>query len=229
MARHLTVALLLATVLRPVAAQVRFADEADRQAFRAWFTLLADAQFYRPTADVDDCAALVRHAVREAVRPHTPEWRARLALPAFAVAPDVAARPGARDGMLPLFRVATGPDRHAEFADAATLVRLNMRAVSRDVAALRPGDLLYFRQPGQRLPDHVMVFVGRSRFEHDGGDWVVYHTGPSSTARIDGQPATGGEVRKVRLADLLKHPSPRWRPSHDNPSFIGVFRWLWLM
>src|SRR5690606_11698227 len=114
-------------------------------------------------------------------------------------------------------------------ADAATLVRLNMRAVSRDVAALRPGDLLYFRQEGQRLPDHVMVFVGRSLFEHDGGDWVVYHTGPSGSAHPDGSPATGGEVRKARLADLLRHPSPRWRPSHDNPSFIGVFRWLWLM
>ena len=39
-----------------------------------------------------------------------------------------------------------------------------------------------------------MVFVGRSHFETDGDDWVVYHTGP-----IDGGP---GEVRKVRLSTL---------------------------
>ena len=38
-----------------------------------------------------------------------------------------------------------------------------------------------------------MVFVGRSHFEPDGDDWVVYHTGP-----LDGGP---GEVRKVRLVD----------------------------
>src|SRR5690606_28520573 len=49
----------------------------DRAAFRGWFTLLADAQFYRPTADVVDCAALVRHAAREALREHTREWLRR--------------------------------------------------------------------------------------------------------------------------------------------------------
>jgi len=32
-------------------------------AFRSWFVLLADAQFERPTDDVQDCAALVRHAM----------------------------------------------------------------------------------------------------------------------------------------------------------------------
>ena len=65
------VALCLAA---PVAAQIRLADASDREAFRAWFVYLADAQFYRPTPDVVDCAALVRHAAREALRAHTPEW-----------------------------------------------------------------------------------------------------------------------------------------------------------
>ncbi|MCL4813129.1 MAG: DUF1175 family protein [Vicinamibacteraceae bacterium] len=224
-------ALALAVATSSGAAQVRLTDEADRQAFREWFVLLADAQFYRTTPDVDDCAALVRHAVREALRPHTPEWRARLAVPAVAVAPDVAARPAARDGMLPLFRVSAEPELYAEFADAATLVRLNTRALGRDLGALRPGDLLYFRQPGQRLPDHLMVFVGRSRFEADGDDWVVYHTGPSgpATGMGAGRVPPEGEVRKVRLADLLRHPSPQWRPRRDNPSFAGIFRWRWLL
>ena len=48
------------------------------------------------------------------------------------------------------------------------------------------------------------------------GDWIVYHTGP------DG--ASPGEVRKVSLADLERHPSPRWRPVAANPAFVGVFR-----
>lgn len=229
MVRHLAVAMVLAwAALFPASAQIRLAADDDRQAFRAWFTLLADAQFYRPTPDVTDCAALVRHAVREALRPHTPEWRQRLALPALAIADDIDARPVARDGMLPLFRVARDPDRHAEFADARTLVRLNTRPLGREVAAARPGDLLYFQQAGHRLPDHLMVFVGPSRFESDGDDWVVYHTGPSGAAEPTGEPSSTGEVRKVRLADLLHHPSPRWQPRTDNPSFKGVFRWSWI-
>ena len=76
--------------------------------------------------------------------------------------------------------------------------------------------MLYFRQQGQREPDHLMVFVGRSHFDPDGDDWVVYHTGP-----LDGG---AGEVRKVRLATLAQHPAPRWRPLASNPSFVGVFR-----
>ena len=68
----------------PVSAQIRLADESDRAAFRAWFVLLADAQFERQTEDVNDCAALVRHAVREALRTHTPEWVRRSGLPRAA-------------------------------------------------------------------------------------------------------------------------------------------------
>ena len=47
-------------------------------------------------------------------------------------------------------------------------------------------------------------------------DFIVYHTGPD-----DGG---AGEMRKVRLADLRRHPAARWRPSIANPAFVGVFR-----
>ena len=215
-----------------VSAQVRLADETDRAAFRAWFVLLADAQFERATDDVTDCAALVRHAVREALRAHTPEWVRRSGLPftpQFAEvrsAPRAGADPSTGSGSpraksrgegLPLFRI-TGDraPKYAEFADAKTLIRFNTQPLGRNTAALRAGDLLYFRQAGQREPDHLMVFGGRSQFDRDGDDWVVYHTGP-----LDRGP---GEVRKVRLATLMQHPAPRWRPLASNPSFVGVFR-----
>jgi uncharacterized protein YfaT (DUF1175 family) len=201
----------------PISAQVRLADESDRAAFRSWFVLLADAQFERQTEDVTDCAALVRHAVREALRPHTPEWVRRSGLPFAPQFADVRSAPRAADASLPLFQITPGPSpRFAEFADAKTLIYLNARPLGRDVRALRAGDLLYFHQPGQDEPDHVMVFVGRSQFEPDGDDWIVYHTGP-----LDGGP---GEVRKVRLTTLRQHPSPRWRPVMGNPNFVGVFR-----
>jgi uncharacterized protein len=199
------------------AAQIRLADESDRAAFRAWFVLLADAQFERQTDDVQDCAALVRHAVREALRAHTPEWVRRSGLPFTPQFADVRSAPRAGAGGLPLFRVTSGPaPKYAEFADAKTLIHLNAQPIGREARAARPGDLLYFHQPGQREPDHLMVFVGRSHFESDGADWVVYHTGP-----LDGGP---GEVRKTRMSTLAQHPAPRWRPLASNPQFVGIFR-----
>ena len=179
--------------------------------------LLADAQFERQTPDVTDCAALIRHAFREAMRTHTTEWLRVAALPFAPRFADVRSAPRAGDRGWPLFRVTAGAaPKYAEFADAKTLIHLNARPLGKDTRALVAGDLLYFRQPAQRDPDHLMVFVGRSHFEDEGGDWVVYHTGPTA----DGP----GEVRKARLSTLMRHPAPRWRPIESNPHFVGVFR-----
>jgi hypothetical protein len=208
---------LVACMLAPAGAQVRLADESDRAAFGAWFTLLADAQFERAAPDVADCAGLIRFAFREALRAHTPEWRRRVGLDFTPHFPDVRSAPRAEAAGWPLFRVTDAPTpRYAEFADAKTIVALNTVPMGRDGSRARPGDLLYFRQPSQSQPDHLMVFVGPSHFETADRDWVVYHTGP-----LDEGP---GEVRKARLATLARHPSARWRPVATNPNFVGVFR-----
>ncbi|HEY8535780.1 MAG TPA: DUF1175 family protein [Vicinamibacterales bacterium] len=221
MRRTASLLLVLAAVVLPLtsadlSAQLRLSDAGDRQALRSWFVLLVDAAFYAPPPDVTDCAALVRYGLRESLRPHTPEWLRRAGLPAAPGFPDVRERPAGRDGMLPIFRVSSRPDDLAEFADARTIIRWNTWHVSRDVSVARPGDLLYYRQPSQRQPDHLMVVVGPSQFDRSAPDFVVYHTGP------DGDDP--GEIRKVRLADLLRHPSPRWRPVPSNEAFVGVFR-----
>jgi uncharacterized protein len=215
----LTLVLSLAIVstlpARP-GAQLRLTDEGDRAAFRGWFVLLADAAFYRPVAEVSDCASLIRYAVRESLRAHTPEWLRLARLPLEPGLPDVGHRPSGGNHM-PLFRVSSDQRAPlAEFADARTLIRFNARFVARDADAAQPGDLLYFQQPSQREPDHLMIFVGPSRFDPGADDFVVYHTGPD-----DHGP---GEMRKVRLADLMRHPSLRWRPLTANPQFVGVFR-----
>src|SRR6185295_16504025 len=137
-------------------------------------------------------------------------------LPIAVAFPDVRHGPPSSAGAWPLFRVAAGPDRFAEFADAATIVRLNTRRLGRDPRAAMPGDLLYFHQDDANSPDHLMVFVGISAFDRERRDWLVYHTGPDGGAP--------GEVRKVSLADLQRHPAARWRPVSANPAFVGVFR-----
>lgn len=210
----MTAAWLLAAFLVPLRAFQL--DDTDRAAFRAWFVFLADAQFERPSRDVVDCASLVRYAYREALRPHTPGWHREQRLPLTVPFPDVRQAPASKDGAWLLFRVRREPDVFAEFADADTLIRYNARRVGRDARAAQPGDLLYFRQEDADSPAHLMVVVGESRFDRDRRDWLVYHTGP------DGD--SPGEVRKVALADLERHPSPRWRPIAINPAFVGVFR-----
>ena len=110
----------------------------------------------------------------------------------------------------------------AEFADAKTLKGLNTFYVSRDIRLARPGDLLFYYQLEQYSPFHSMIFIGRSQWPVEGespqvDDIVVYHTGP-----VGKKP---GEMRRVRLEELLQHPSPRWRPVEGNRNFLGVYRW----
>ena len=105
----------------------------------------------------------------------------------------------------------------AQFADARTLQRFNTYFVTRDIRRAAPGDLLFYRQLAHDLPFHAMIFIGRSRIEPGKRSWIVYHTGP-----IAGQP---GEIRRPSVDELLRHPSPRWRPEPGNSNFLGVYRW----
>lgn len=50
----------------------------DREAFRRWFTTIADFQAVRPAselpAEIVDCASLLRFSYREALRRHDSAW-----------------------------------------------------------------------------------------------------------------------------------------------------------
>jgi hypothetical protein len=216
---------------------VRLDTPGDRATFLRWLTFLAESQFYQqdtkqPAAahlEIRDCAGLVRFAFRNALMAHNAAWRETMRLnTGGAVEPDFGdvqrftypnwilgaglfrTRPG-------VFVPADLDDGvFAQFADAATLLRYNTFFVSRDVRAAQAGDLLFHYQPGQSEAYHSMLFVGRSYFQPQGGDWVVYHTGD-----LDGR---RGEVREVEIGLLMRHPDPRWRPMVANPRFLGVYR-----
>ena len=122
----------------------------DRDAFTAWFVLIAESQFEQPSPEVVDCASLVRLAYREALRPHTPEWARRTGLAFLPRFPDVRSGPTPTAAGWPLFQTAAQPQpAYGEFADARTLVALNTRPLGREVAAARPGDLC---TSGNRAP-----------------------------------------------------------------------------
>lgn len=202
----------------------------DRSNFRRWFTGIAEMQFYRIsdqwTAEQRDCAGLARFALREALRRHDRKWFQAMGEGYESMAPDVKAYTldssplGER-----LFRTdfgsfveADAEARFSEFADARTLKNYNAVYKGRDRGQAQPGDLLFFHQPWvQKYPYHIMIFIGQARVAGDGGgDWVVYHTGSSASDE--------GEVRKVRLSTLDRHPDKRWRPVLNNPNFLGFYR-----
>jgi uncharacterized protein YfaT (DUF1175 family) len=204
---------------------LRLDRESDRRAFRRWFTYLAEAQYFQPAAsrppEIADCAALIRYAYRETLRAHENGWAEAANVPVVPAFEPVAKYqyPYTLLGTA-LFRTAP-PDStdgaFAQFADAKTLCRFNTHRVGRDLARAMPGDLLFFRQPDARMAHHSMIYMGESQVRPDGARYVVYHTGPD-----DGRP---GEMRRLRLEDLLRFPEPEWRPLAENPNFLGVFRW----
>jgi uncharacterized protein YfaT (DUF1175 family) len=209
---------------------LRLDDPRDQAAFRRWFTFLAEAQYFqqpasRPT-EIVDCAALIRYAYREALRAHTGNWAAEAHLPLVPPFEPVERYqyPFTPLGSF-LFRVREGSFRpsdlddgaFAQFADAQTLERLNTHFVSRDVARALPGDLLFFRHDSGDMPFHSMIYLGESPISKDGARYVVYHTGPDGS--------DPGEIRRLRLPELLRFPEPQWRPIGPNRNFLGVFRW----
>jgi uncharacterized protein YfaT (DUF1175 family) len=204
----------------------------DRQAFRNWFTALADAQANstKLPAEINDCAALLRFCYREALHAHDEIW--------LQTHPIQTPPPSIRQYTYPqtplgpnLFRVQPGEfvtaDLHdgafAQFADAQTLMRLNTYRISRDIHRARPGDLIFYRQldqqspydeSGYHSPFHSMIVCPDLT--------VVYHTGPSTPL---GGAKRRGEMRRLLMTDLLHHPDARWRPLPENNNFLGVYRW----
>src|SRR6185312_14689879 len=67
---------------------------ADREAFRGWFTAIAEYEAVRPAeqvpAEITDCAALLRFAYRGALQRHNAVWLAQNGLEGLAPLPSVA-------------------------------------------------------------------------------------------------------------------------------------------
>ncbi|HEX9010180.1 MAG TPA: DUF1175 family protein [Holophagaceae bacterium] len=193
-------------------------EEGDREAFRAWFVALLEQQLEGPSPAWEpgqrDCAGLMRFAFREALAPHTAAWRDRVAFTGGSAGgdPSPAFGGGWRQGF-------PTPEGLQPFAKGAFLRRFACVPLGRDLALARPGDLIFFARGGARPePDHVMAFV---RSDADGAPVLLYDTGPEGT----GTSRQPGEVRRVRLEDLLHHPDPEFRPLAENPAFLGLYRW----
>lgn len=213
---------------------LRLDDPQDEKAFRDWFVWLAEAQYFLPASarkhEIDDCAALIRFAYREALHAHDNAWIDSIGLPEYPAFDSVEKYryPETPLGAA-LFRVRPGPflagdlddGAFLQFADAQTLWHFNAHLVSRDVSRALPGDLLFFRRQSNPVTFHGMIYVGQSKVRPDGHRYLLYHTGPTG--------ADPGEIRRPTVEELMRFPQPEWRPVASNPAFLGVMRWniLW--
>jgi len=210
---------------------LRLDDPADRDAFRRWFTLLAEVEAAQPSeklpAEINDCAGLIRFAYREALRAHDQTWMAQQGL---QFVPAIASVEKYQYPFTPLgaglWRVQPGsfdPDdltngTFTQFADAKTLKNLNMHFIGKDLGQARPGDILFYRQSQQNSPYHSMIFAGRSQLRPELPEpIVIYHTGSIGKSK--------GEIRVLRISELTSFPAPRWRPLAGNSNFLGIYRW----
>jgi uncharacterized protein YfaT (DUF1175 family) len=205
----------------------------DRKAFREWFTSIAETQADIAEStlppEIDDCAALLRYAYREALHAHDEPW--------LHAHPAEIPPPSVRQYEYPqtplganLFRVHPGAflaadladGTFAQFADARSLMQYNTFLVGRNLAEARPGDLIFYRQLDQDTPydvpdAHRYHSPFHSMIVGEKGKSVVYHTGPMAHGK--------GEMRRLRMSDLIHHPDARWRPVNENANFLGVYRW----
>ena len=161
-----------------------------------------------------DCAGLLRFAFHEAWGPHTPAWRERNAY----TGPFASRDPGL-GAAGPWAAGFPTPEGWRPFAKGALLREGACVRVGEDPLQAEPGDLLFFcRQGGHRTPDHAMAFV---QPDPDGTPVLVYHTGREGS----GASRDPGDMRRVRLDELLRHADPEFRPQPENPSFLGLYRW----
>jgi len=190
-------------------------EQGDRESFRTWFVSILEQQLEGPSNAWEpaqrDCAGLLRFAFREAWGPHTEAWRDRVGFQGSPAASDPSLGIGG-----PWRRAFPTPEGWQPFAKGAFLRRLACVPLGRDLAEARPGDLIFFARGGAHAsPDHAMAFV---RSDVDGQPVLLYHTGPEGAAG-------SGEVRRVRLDELMHHPDPEFRPLPENSTFLGVYRW----
>ena len=214
---------------------LRLENRHDQQVFRRWFTFLAEAQYFQSQAarpaEINDCAALIRYAYREALHVHDSAWADSAGLPIVPAFDSISKYeyPYTPLGAA-LYRVRLGPFRSTDltdgaflqFADAQTLHRFNTHFVTRDLSQALPGDLLFFRQETDHTTFHSMIYLGESQLQNDGRRYVLYHTGPTGSDHTGSNP---GQIRRLTVEELMQFPQVEWRPLVTNSSFLGVSRW----
>ncbi len=176
--------------------------------FRAWMLRIMQEQIRQgpsPRWVQHDCVSLVRYAVGESLRPHDTRWLRANGLSAQQL-PDELHLDSAQQRLRHVWRRTDGSA--GAYVSAIGMVQENSRFIAKDFNLAQPGDLLFFDQGDEQ---HLMVWMN---------GMVIYHTG-TVTAQDNG-------LRSIPVSQLLRWKDTRWRPTQDNPNFIGIYRLAFL-
>jgi len=179
------------------------------KSFRSWLVTIVEDQISRganPRWQHQDCAGLVRFAVKEALARHDFKWRKANGFIGRPLPAEVEMDPKQRQ-LFKTWKNSDGETSH--FIRALPLIQQNTVFLGKTTERLEPGDLLFFDQGEDQ---HLMVWTGRR---------IVYHNGQKPKKQDNG-------LRAVSLNDLLKWNDCRWQPRPENPNFIGFYRLAFL-
>ena len=190
--------------------------ENSRKNFTARFVRIAETQFLKESPAWEksqrDCAGLVRFAYRESLKLHDPAWTSKTGITDTKDLPQISEFFYPEIPLLgvKIFKIKEGEaddtSTFGEFADAATLMHLNMDFISKDLSHAERGDVLFFSiNSGNSFSYHTMIVT-----EKYPGIRLIYHTGGN------------GIVKRVNAAYLSE--SAVFRPVESNKNFLGVFR-----
>lgn len=203
-----TPALALSAATLPSGSAQVMLDAKQSRDFRAWMLRIMQEQIRQgpsPRWVQRDCVSLVRYAVAESLRPHDTKWLRANGLSAQQLPAELHLTE-AQKNLRHAWRRTDGSA--GAYVSAIGMVQENSRFVARDFNLALPGDLLFFDQGDEQ---HLMVWMN---------GMVIYHTG-SVTAQDNG-------LRAVPVSQLLRWKDTRWRPTQDNPNFIGIYRLAFL-
>ena len=202
----LSLFLIMSTSTPALAATL--SDEASRS-FRSWLVTIVEDQISRgpnPRWNHQDCAGLVRFAVRETLVSHDHAWRKANGFLGRALPAEVEISSETRES-LSQWRTSDGTKSH--FVRALPLIQKNAVFIGKTIDRIEPGDLLFFDQGEEQ---HVMVWTGRR---------IVYHNGRKPKP---GEKNADNGLRAVSLRELSQWTDTRWQPKIENPNFVGFYR-----
>jgi len=185
-------------------------DYRQSEVFRASFVRIIAEQLRHgpwPRWFQRDCAGLVRFAVYETFKPHDEAWLRANGISERHLPREVILSPDQKI-ISESWRQIRSDERSA-YASAIVIIQENSRFISKDMNQALPGDMLFFDQGDDQ---HLMIWMG---------SYIAYHTGRETEKN------TG--LRKYSLNDFMNWKDTRWQPRFENPNFIGIYRFSFLM
>lgn len=180
-------------------------DLKDSEVFRSWFVRIIEEQLRQgpsPKWVQRDCVGLVRYSVNESLKIKDAKWMHSHGFANTPTPPILSIDKKYRDKLNDW----TQYDKKSKgsYISAIGLVQGNTKFISKDLNQVQPGDILFYDMQDSQ---HIMVWMGK---------YIAYHTG-TVTKKDNG-------LRKIKYNELLNWKDSRWRPTTENPNFIGVFK-----